>query len=245
MVYYSQESAREWNRIMGAGGWPMRFLIIFTLLLFVGAAHAVEFSEWTDDQAAGKCARDLRRAYGDALSVVSVMGKQPHENDTTLVGLVASDGRTGYKGQQVVVGCIYKQDASLFTIFFNSKIANWPTPERTMAPSKQVEAPAKRPSPPNSHTIKTYTPAELRSMVESGNYPKQGAPKVETHDVNFVECVVRVEAIIVAVKPNYQTATIVSTHIMHLSKAWTNDAAMTFTCSAAENKLIITTAPYL
>ena len=123
--------------MMGAGGWSMRFPIIFTLLLFVGAAHALPFSEWTDNQAAGKCRGDLRRAYGDTLSVVSFMGKQPHEDNTTLVGLVASDGRTEFKGQQVVVGCIYKQDASLVTIFFNSKIANWIAPKRATALSKR------------------------------------------------------------------------------------------------------------
>jgi len=142
----------------------MRFPIIFTLLLFVGAAHALPFSEWTDNQAAGKCTGDLRRAYGDTLSVVSFMGKQPHEDNTTLVGLVASDGRTEYRGQQVVVGCIYKQDASLITIFFNSKIANWTAPKKGLpawaggayAPStKRATAPAKRPAPQSASTFST------------------------------------------------------------------------------------------
>ncbi len=115
---------------MGAGGWPMRFLINF-IRLFVRAAHAQQGcpasaspSTWTEIKAIAKCANDLRRQYGDALAVVSFMGKQLHENNTTLVDLVASDNRTEYKGQQVVVGCIYKQSGSLFTIFFNTKIAS-------------------------------------------------------------------------------------------------------------------------
>ncbi len=167
--------------MMGAGGWSMRFPIIFTLLLFVGAAHALPFSEWTDNQAAGKCTGDLRRAYGDTLSVVSFMGKQPHEDNTTLVGLVVSDGRTEYKGQQVVLGCVYKQDASLITIFFNSKIANWTAPEKRQparassavgveqrydqeyAPSTATKSSASKPQPsptPQSGQSRTSSPPD-------------------------------------------------------------------------------------
>ncbi|MFB3083715.1 MAG: hypothetical protein ACE1Z4_09720, partial [Gammaproteobacteria bacterium] len=110
----------------------MRFLIIFTLLLSVGAAHAQQASPWTENEARIICANDLRRDYGDTLSVSGFMGKQPHENNTTLVGLIARDNRTEYKGQQVVVGCIYKQDGSLVTVFFNTKIANWVAPKKLL-----------------------------------------------------------------------------------------------------------------
>lgn len=64
----------------------MRFLTIFMLLLFVGAAQALQPSQWTESQAMAKCAQDLHRAYGDTLSVVSFLGNQPHENDTTPPG---------------------------------------------------------------------------------------------------------------------------------------------------------------
>ena len=112
----------------------MRTLIIFTLLLFVGAAHAQQASSWTKTKATTTCAHDLRRLYGDTLAVSGFMGIQSHENDTTLVGLAASDNRTEYKGRQVAVGCIYKQDGSLVTVFFNAKIANWVAPRSSQQP---------------------------------------------------------------------------------------------------------------
>ncbi len=136
----------------------MRFLTI-PILLFVGAAHA-QPGAWTENEARAFCANDLRRQYGDALTVVSFMGKQPHENNTTLVGLVAIDNRIEHKGQHVTVGCIYYPDGSLFTIFFNSNIANWTAPKKRLpawaggayAPStKRATAPAKRPLPPSSY----------------------------------------------------------------------------------------------
>jgi hypothetical protein len=111
--------------------------------------------------------------------------------------------------------------------------------------SSRAEPDAPPPSPTISQGKKTYTPAQLRNMVQGGNYPKQGTPKVETVEMNFVTCLLRVEAIMDAAKPNYPTATVVNTQIMHLSKAWTNDGAVTATCSAADNKLIVTVAPYL
>ncbi len=159
--------------MMGAGGCPMRFLTI-PILLFVGAAHA-QPGAWTENEARAFCANDLRRQYGDALTVVSFMGKQPHENNTTLVGLVAIDNRIEHKGQQVTVGCIYYPDGSVFTIFFNSKIANWIAPKKRLpawaggayAPStKRATAPEKRPSPSTSNTERTYTPARRGKSQE-------------------------------------------------------------------------------
>ncbi len=118
----------------------MRFLIIFTLLLFVGAAHAQQASTWTETKATATCARALHRLYGDTLAVSGFMGKQPHENNTTLVGLVASDSRAEYKGQQVVVGCIYTDYGALITIFFNTKIVNWTAPkQRSTIPAADTQ----------------------------------------------------------------------------------------------------------
>ncbi len=125
----------------------MRFLIIFTLLLSVGAAHAQQPSTWTEQTATTYCSNDLRRHYGDTLAVVGFMGNQWHENNTTLIGLTARDTRAEYKGQQVAVGCIYKQDGSLFTVFFNSKIAKWVVPKKlstTPAADTQPRAPNER-----------------------------------------------------------------------------------------------------
>ena len=163
----------------------MRFLTI-PILLFVGAAHA-QPGAWTENEARAFCANDLRRQYGDALTVVSFMGKQPHENNTTLVGLVAIDNRIEHKGQQVTVGCIYYPDGSLFTIFFNSKIANWTAPKKRLpawaggayAPStKRATAPAKRPSPP----AKRPAP-QSASTFSTGGYPLSipSDPKAQYH----------------------------------------------------------------
>ena len=112
---------------MGAVELPMRFILIL-VLLYVEAAHALPPSMWTEEQAKTICALDVRRLYGDTLAVVSFMGKQPHEDNTTLVGLVTRDRRTEYEGQQVIVGCAYRQNGALSSIFFNSKIAGWKEP---------------------------------------------------------------------------------------------------------------------
>ena len=91
---------------------------------------------------------------------------------------------------------------------------------------------------------KTYTPAELRRMVDSGNYPKQASPSTKTESVDYSSCVAKVTSVIDSVQPNYPTRTIVSTSVMRVEKLWTNDSAMTLSCSALDKKLIITTAPY-
>ena len=130
----------------------MRVTLIL-MLLYVEAAYALPPGQWTEDQAKTICAIDLRRLYGDTLAVVSLMGKQPHENNTVLVGLVASDGRTEYKGQQVVVGCIYKQDGSLVTIFFNSQILNWKTPKRQQAQSATIKKAPQKPAKSEPKTL--------------------------------------------------------------------------------------------
>ncbi|MDA3933824.1 MAG: hypothetical protein PF630_05790 [Gammaproteobacteria bacterium] len=92
---------------------------------------------------------------------------------------------------------------------------------------------------------KTYTPAQLRSMVQSGNYPEQGSPSTQTKSTDYASCIAQVESVVASVRPNYPSQTVVSTNLMRMEKIWTNDAAMTLTCSAADKKLVITSAPYL
>ncbi|MBT9137223.1 MAG: hypothetical protein DDT34_02311 [Firmicutes bacterium] len=92
---------------------------------------------------------------------------------------------------------------------------------------------------------KTYTPAQLQSMVQSGKYPKQGAPSTQTQSIDYVACIAKVESVVASVRPNYPAQTVVSTNLMRMEKVWTNDAAMTLTCSAPDGKLVITSAPYL
>ncbi len=81
-------------------------------------------------------------------------------------------------------------------------------------------------------------------MVQSGIYPKQGTLKIQTQDLNFLLCVARAESLLDATRPNYPTAIIVNMRIIYMGKAWINDGAMTFSCSA-DNTFVITTAPYL
>ena len=50
---------------------------------------------------------------------------------------------------------------------------------------------------------KTYTPAQLRSMVTSGSYPKQGNVTTKTERVDYVECISRIESAVAAIEPNY------------------------------------------
>lgn len=92
---------------------------------------------------------------------------------------------------------------------------------------------------------KTYTPAQLQNMVQGGNYPKQGTPSTQTQSIDYVACIAKVESVVVSVQPNYPAQTVVNTNLMRMVKLWTNDAAMTLTCSAPDKKLVITSAPYL
>ena len=96
----------------------------------------------------------------------------------------------------------------------------------------------------NKQSTYTYTPNQLRSMVQSGNYPRQGSPETKSESLGYSACVTRVEGIVASVRPNYPTATVVNTRIMRIEKVWTNDAAMTLTCSATDGRLVITSAPY-
>ena len=91
---------------------------------------------------------------------------------------------------------------------------------------------------------KTYTPDQLKTMVASGKYPAQGAPSTRSEVVSFSVCVAKVQEMLGAVRSNYPVTTIVSTKILRVEKLWTNDAAMTFSCSAPDGKLAITSAPY-
>jgi hypothetical protein len=95
-----------------------------------------------------------------------------------------------------------------------------------------------------SSAQKTYTPAQLRSMVDSGKYPSQGAARSTSQAMDYSECIVKLESVVGAVRPNYPSRTIVSTNLMRVEKVWTNDAAVTVSCSAPDRKMVMTSAPY-
>jgi hypothetical protein len=91
---------------------------------------------------------------------------------------------------------------------------------------------------------KTYTPAQLHSMVDSGRYPSQGSARSTSQAMDYSECILKLESVVGAVRPNYPARRIVSTNLMRVEKVWTNDAAVTVSCSAPDRKMVMTSAPY-
>ena len=96
----------------------------------------------------------------------------------------------------------------------------------------------------STYAAKTYTPAQLRKMVSAGTLPKQGSPSVQKQSAPFLSCVSKVKEIIASVGSQYPASKIVDTSIIYTVKLWTNDAAMTMTCSDPDQLLVITTAKY-
>jgi hypothetical protein len=96
-----------------------------------------------------------------------------------------------------------------------------------------------------SNAQKTYTPDQLRNMIQRGNYPQQGKPSTQSQNLDYASCIAKVAQAVSAVGDAYPTRTIVSTNTMIVQKVWTNDAAVTVTCSAADQIFVITSAPYL
>jgi hypothetical protein len=96
-----------------------------------------------------------------------------------------------------------------------------------------------------AHAAKTYTPEQLRKMVDSGKPPKQGSPSTQKQAISFPACVAKVNAVVDSVKAQYPAKIIVETKILHMAKVWTNDGAMTLSCSQPDGKLVITNARYI
>lgn len=96
-----------------------------------------------------------------------------------------------------------------------------------------------------AYAEKVYTPAQLRSMVKKGKYPQQGKPAMQSERMDYATCIAKVTALVNAVGTEYPTSTVLNTNIGRIEKVWTNDSAVTLTCSAPDRKLVITTAPYL
>ena len=96
----------------------------------------------------------------------------------------------------------------------------------------------------NAFAQKTYRPEELQGMVRNGNYPNQGAVVTQSQVMDFALCKQKIGVVIDAVGTRYPNRIIVDTAIVFTQKLWTNDAAMTMTCSLLDKKMVITTAPY-
>lgn len=91
---------------------------------------------------------------------------------------------------------------------------------------------------------KSYTPDQLRKMIQRGNFPKQGDVTTKKESANYAECIALLRAIKSSIA-EYPSQTIVSTNTERMEKIWTNDGAVTVTCSANDRTIIITSAPYL
>ncbi|MGH8428518.1 MAG: hypothetical protein ACRES7_11165 [Gammaproteobacteria bacterium] len=86
----------------------------------------------------------------------------------------------------------------------------------------------------------TYTPSQLRHMVESGHPPAQKKqPTVVSKHMSFAACVATVRAAIDAVQPEYPTDVIVNTSMMFMGKMWANDGVVLMTCSKPDRKLVL------
>lgn len=96
-----------------------------------------------------------------------------------------------------------------------------------------------------AHAERTYTPSQLKAMIKAGKYPDQGEPETVIYVTDFESCKVRVLMIFAPVKDEYPVLTIVQTKAMLVRKVWTNESAVTVTCSAKDEKMVIATAPYL
>ena len=94
------------------------------------------------------------------------------------------------------------------------------------------------------NAAKTYTHAQLAQMIEAGRYPAQAAPTSKRSAADFAACKAKMEAVLDAVRGNYPVQDIANTSLVVTRKLWTNDAALTITCSGPDKAMIITTAPY-
>lgn len=89
-----------------------------------------------------------------------------------------------------------------------------------------------------------YTRDELMQMVGNGRYPEQGAVSTKADAMNYGDCIVAADAVTAPLRGVYPVITVVNTSLMYMVKLWTNDSAMTITCSALNEKMVVTTAPY-
>lgn len=91
----------------------------------------------------------------------------------------------------------------------------------------------------------TYTKDQLNRMVDSGQFPEQSPVTTNSsRDMSFAGCKVAIEAIMSQIRAEYPVRTVVDTALMYTVKAWTNDGAITATCSEPDQKMVLTQAPY-
>ncbi len=97
----------------------------------------------------------------------------------------------------------------------------------------------------SAYAGKTYTQSQLNHMVNSGHYPDQGSViNTQTKSISYSACKVEVENVMSQLRGSYPVKIIVNTNILYTVKAWTNDGAITVSCSGPDHKMVITQATY-
>ena len=93
-------------------------------------------------------------------------------------------------------------------------------------------------------TVTTYTPAQLRVMAQSGNQPALLPPTVKTQSMPYQACTEKVRSLFAAAHPEFPAVSVVLANTLYTSKIWRRREVVTFTCRAADQKLVTTTAKY-
>ena len=92
---------------------------------------------------------------------------------------------------------------------------------------------------------KTYTPSQLNRMGNSGQYPSQGpVNNTQTQSMTFDACKANAERVMSQIRGSYPVRTVVDTGILYTVKAWTNNGAITVSCSELDREMILTQASY-
>lgn len=96
-----------------------------------------------------------------------------------------------------------------------------------------------------AYAEKTYTKSQLNRMVNSGQYPAQNSvDNTQTKSMSFSSCKVAIENVMSQIRDSYPVRTIVNTGILYTVKAWTNNGAITASCSEPDRKMVLTQASY-
>lgn len=91
----------------------------------------------------------------------------------------------------------------------------------------------------------TYTKEQLNSMVTAGSYPDQ-LPTVtrSAESMAFGQCKNDAFTMYSQIVGDYPAQVIIDTNILYMVKLWTNDGAITISCSEPDVKRIVTQAAY-
>jgi hypothetical protein len=144
----------------------------------------------------------------------------------------------------MLLGRIGRDDSKTVEAPVNSE--SKPEVEPAAPPPREPETERRKATAESTDAnARTYTPKKLKAMVAAGKYPEQGSPTTESKEMEFSACVSRMDEVADAIGGSYPRQVIVSTAILRIQKIWTNDAAVTVTCSAPDQKLVMTSAKYL